>query len=87
VSTASGSDAWLPAGRPGAAARILLFMIDAYRLLLSPLLGGHCRYLPTCSRYAQEAIRRHGARIGSGLALRRVLRCHPLRCGGLDPVP
>jgi putative membrane protein insertion efficiency factor len=72
---------------PRLAARLLLLMIDAYRLLLSPIFGGYCRYLPTCSAYGQEAIRRHGARRGAGLALRRILRCHPFRPGGYDPVP
>jgi uncharacterized protein len=72
---------------PRLVARLLLLMIEAYRLLLSPILGGYCRYQPTCSAYGQEAIRRHGAWRGSGLALRRVLRCHPFRPGGFDPVP
>jgi putative membrane protein insertion efficiency factor len=62
-------------------------LIDAYRLVLSPLLGGFCRYQPSCSLYAQEALRRHGVRRGSDLALRRVLRCHPFHPGGYDPVP
>jgi putative membrane protein insertion efficiency factor len=62
-------------------------LIEAYRLTLSPLLGGFCRFQPTCSRYAEEAVRRHGARRGSALALRRLLRCHPFRPGGFDPVP
>jgi putative membrane protein insertion efficiency factor len=62
-------------------------MIEAYRVTLSPLVGGYCRYLPTCSVYAQEAIRRHGARRGSRLALGRLLRCHPFHPGGHDPVP
>ena len=56
-------------------------------MTLSPLLGGHCRYLPTCSVYAEEAVRRHGAGRGLRLALARVLRCHPFRPGGYDPVP
>ena len=72
---------------PGWAARTLLLVIEGYRLALSPVLGGFCRYLPSCSVYGQEAIRRHGARRGGWLALRRIARCHPFRKGGLDPVP
>ncbi len=71
----------------GVGARLLLLLIEAYRLLLSPLLGGHCRFWPSCSAYAQEAVQRHGAVRGSGLALRRLLRCHPFAPGGVDPVP
>ena len=81
-SSASRSDA-----RPGPAARALLLLIEAYRLALSPLLGGFCRFEPSCSVYASEAVRRYGARRGASLALRRLLRCHPFRPGGLDPVP
>jgi len=66
---------------------IALLLIRGYQLTLSPLLGRHCRYLPTCSQYASEAVQRYGARRGSWLALRRLLRCHPLHAGGLDPVP
>lgn len=73
--------------RPGRAARALLLLVEAYRVALSPLLGGHCRFWPSCSVYAQEAIRKHGARRGAVLAGRRLLRCHPFRAGGLDPVP
>jgi putative membrane protein insertion efficiency factor len=62
-------------------------LVRLYQLLLSPVLGPSCRYLPTCSTYAIEALRRHGALVGSWLALRRVLRCHPWGGGGLDPVP
>lgn len=69
------------------AARGLLLVIEAYRVTLSPLLGGQCRYVPSCSRYAEESIRRHGARRGSWLALGRLLRCHPFHRGGFDPVP
>ena len=71
----------------GVAARALLFLIEVYRCALAPLLGGHCRFVPSCSVYAQEAIRRHGAARGLRLALARLLRCHPFRPGGLDPVP
>lgn len=65
----------------------LLLLIDLYRVTLAPLIGGFCRYEPSCSRYAEEAVRRHGARRGAELAVRRLLRCHPLRAGGYDPVP
>ncbi|HSB62426.1 MAG TPA: membrane protein insertion efficiency factor YidD [Vicinamibacteria bacterium] len=69
------------------AARGLLLAVEAYRVTLSPLLGGFCRYWPSCSVYAQEAIRRYGARRGARLAVRRLCRCHPFRRGGYDPVP
>jgi putative membrane protein insertion efficiency factor len=62
-------------------------LIEGYRLLLSPLLGGFCRFEPSCSLYAIEALKRHGARRGAWLAGRRLLRCHPFRPGGYDPVP
>ncbi len=66
---------------------VLLALIRVYRLLLSPLLGPCCRFEPSCSVYAMEAIRRFGAARGTGLAVRRLLRCHPFRPGGADPVP
>jgi putative membrane protein insertion efficiency factor len=69
------------------AARALLLLIEVYRVTLAPLIGGFCRYVPSCSVYAQEAIRRHGALAGAGLAARRLLRCHPFHPGGFDPVP
>lgn len=81
----SGSNGSVAAS--GGAARLLLLLIDAYRVALAPLLGGHCRFWPSCSAYAEEAIRRHGARRGVALAARRLLRCHPFTAGGLDPVP
>jgi uncharacterized protein len=62
-------------------------LIRLYQLLLSPLAGPRCRYLPTCSDYAAEAIAAHGAVRGSLLALRRVLSCHPWGGSGYDPVP
>jgi putative membrane protein insertion efficiency factor len=72
----------------GAPARwILLGAISLYRLTLSGWLGGQCRFSPTCSRYAEGAIRTHGALKGSFLMVRRVLRCNPFGRGGLDPVP
>ncbi len=69
------------------AAVLLLGAIRGYRWLLSPLLGPRCRYLPTCSAYALEAIERHGAWRGLHLAVARVLRCHPWGGSGYDPVP
>lgn len=72
----------------GAPARLVLVVaIRAYQLTLSGWLGGQCRFSPTCSRYAEEAIRSLGAVRGSFLATRRVLRCNPFGSGGLDPVP
>jgi putative membrane protein insertion efficiency factor len=67
--------------------KILLLSIRAYQLLASPLLGNNCRFYPSCSHYALEAIERHGPLVGIWLALRRVLRCHPWHPGGVDPVP
>lgn len=67
--------------------RVLVVLIGGYRYLISPMLGNHCRYHPTCSAYAQEAIEIHGAGRGSWMALRRLLRCHPFHAGGFDPVP
>ena len=68
-------------------ARVGMTVIHAYQLLLSPMTGGACRFEPSCSAYAAEALERHGARRGLWLALRRVARCHPLSTPGLDPVP
>lgn len=68
-------------------AALLIFAIEAYRLLISPLLGPCCRFTPSCSRYTQEAIRVHGPLRGLWLGARRILRCHPFHQGGYDPVP
>jgi uncharacterized protein len=67
--------------------RVLIALIGAYRLLLSPLLGPRCRFYPTCSAYAVEAIDTHGAMRGTWLAIKRILRCGPWHPGGVDPVP
>ena len=69
------------------AARGLLGLIGLYRLLLSPLLGGRCRFYPTCSRYAIEAITEWGAVKGVFMAGKRLFKCHPFHPGGYDPVP
>jgi putative membrane protein insertion efficiency factor len=66
---------------------LLLLLIRGYQLTLSPLLGRHCRFLPTCSAYTYEAVQRFGAGKGSYLGLRRLLKCHPFHAGGHDPVP
>ncbi len=68
-------------------ARVVTTVLWAYRCLVSPLMGAHCRYEPTCSAYAIGAVARFGALRGGALALRRVARCHPWAPGGLDPVP
>ncbi len=68
-------------------ARILLLGLRAYQIALSPYFGTQCRFHPTCSRYAVEAIERHGALRGSWLSVRRLSRCHPWSAGGYDPVP
>lgn len=67
--------------------RFLVGIVRGYRLLLSPWIGAGCRFEPTCSLYAIEAIERHGPAAGSYLAARRILRCHPGCAGGCDPVP
>lgn len=67
--------------------RFLVWLIRAYRLLISPLFSPVCRFQPTCSQYAIEAVERFGPARGSWLALRRITRCHPFHPGGYDPVP
>jgi uncharacterized protein len=66
---------------------LALFLIRAYQVTLSPLLGNRCRYYPTCSAYTSEAIAKYGFLKGTALGTRRLLRCHPFHEGGIDPVP
>jgi uncharacterized protein len=72
---------------PSLSVRLALAAIRGYQILIRPLLTGSCRYLPTCSEYAAEAIVTYGALRGGWLGLKRVLRCHPFGGAGLDPVP
>jgi putative membrane protein insertion efficiency factor len=65
----------------------LVALVRVYQVTLGPLMGGHCRFTPSCSHYALEALREHGAVRGSWLTARRLARCHPLGGGGYDPVP
>jgi putative membrane protein insertion efficiency factor len=73
--------------RTGLVARALILALRLYQLTISPLLGPTCRFYPSCSAYAVEAVKHHGVIKGMGLALRRLLRCHPWHPGGVDPVP
>ena len=72
---------------PSLAARALLGLIKVYRYTLSPLIGRQCRYLPTCSHYAEDALRAHGAWAGGWMALARFSRCRPWGGSGYDPAP
>lgn len=67
--------------------RLLIGLIRIYQVALSPFVGNQCRFTPTCSQYAREAVERHGAMKGTWMAIRRVSRCHPWHPGGHDPVP
>ncbi|MEW9899912.1 membrane protein insertion efficiency factor YidD [Chitinivorax sp. PXF-14] len=67
--------------------RILVFLIRIYQYTISPLLGPRCRFTPSCSQYAIEAVQKHGVVKGGWLATRRICRCHPFHPGGHDPVP
>jgi len=69
------------------AQKLLVGLIRVYQVALSPYFGSQCRFTPTCSEYAKEAVRQHGALKGSWLAIRRIGRCHPYHPGGHDPVP
>jgi len=66
---------------------LMIFVVRAYQVVLSPLLPPSCRYTPSCSNYAIEALQKHGALRGGWLAAKRIARCHPFRPGGHDPVP
>jgi putative membrane protein insertion efficiency factor len=66
---------------------LIRLMLRTYQLTLSPLLGPRCRFYPSCSQYALDAVQCHGSLRGSLMALRRLLRCHPWHAGGYDPVP
>ena len=85
MSSENACDASTP--QPDLKSRLLLLALEAYRALLAPLVGGHCRFWPSCSVYAEEAVRRHGAWRGARLALSRLARCQPFARGGIDPVP
>src|SRR5450631_702306 len=89
---ASGGGTGAPAARPQAenmsrAARALLLLVRVYQAFFSALMPSACKFYPSCSHYAADAVRVHGARRGSWLALRRVSRCHPFTPGGVDLVP
>jgi uncharacterized protein len=77
------------AGRtaPSAATRLLMLIVAGYRRRVSPLLMPRCRFAPSCSEYALQALAEHGALRGGWLAVRRIVRCHPFHPGGYDPVP
>lgn len=67
--------------------KILIVLIRLYQVVISPLIGPRCRFVPTCSCYGIEALKTHGALKGGWLTIKRVLKCHPLNTGGFDPVP
>ncbi|MEA3244719.1 MAG: membrane protein insertion efficiency factor YidD [Gemmatimonadota bacterium] len=66
---------------------VLILMVRAYQVSIGPMLPPSCRYFPSCSAYAIEALEKHGAMRGTWLAMRRIARCHPFTPGGYDPVP
>lgn len=72
---------------PGIAARSVAFLLVAYKRFVSPLFPPACRFTPTCSEYAREAVLKYGLFRGSALSVRRLSRCHPFHAGGFDPVP
>jgi len=80
------NEAGLSRPRPGPIASASVALIRVYQYVVSPWLGAHCRYVPSCSAYTAEAIRRHGVVSGMWSGVRRLLRCHPFHEGGFDPV-
>ena len=72
---------------PSGAAALAVVLLRGYKFLISPFFAGGCRFLPSCSDYAREAVEQHGAVRGSWLALKRLAKCHPLGSHGYDPVP
>lgn len=67
--------------------QIAIILLSLYRNLISPIFGPTCRFYPSCSEYAKDAIERYGTWVGGWLAVKRLLKCHPWHCGGYDPVP
>jgi len=68
-------------------ANLIILLINVYRYTLSPFFGNQCRFYPTCSHYAEDAVKQHGAISGGVMAVKRICRCHPWHEGGYDPVP
>ena len=87
VAWTAGRAGHVPRPDVGLTARAALLVLRGYKLLLSPLFAGSCRFTPSCSTYMGDAIREHGALRGLGLGTRRLLRCHPFGGHGFDPVP
>jgi putative membrane protein insertion efficiency factor len=77
----------MPADKPSLLSKVFLGIINSYRYLISPLLGQHCRFHPSCSAFTKEAIQEYGAVKGGWLGIKRICRCHPYHQGGYDPVP
>ena len=88
MSLAASSPQDAPAlGGPSLPVRVVVSLLSGYKRFLSPLLPPACRFQPTCSEFACEAVRKHGLRRGGALSFRRLMRCHPFHPGGHDPVP
>ena len=87
MSVTSSPVSTAPADRTPIAAWPLVALIHLYRYTFGPTLAGCCRFAPSCSQYAEQALRKHGLWYGSTLAIKRLLRCHPWHPGGWDPVP